>query len=381
MPAKTNRVFLPCSGLGRIQRGYESFAQECFDALSGRADLDVRLFKGGGSGGEKETVLRNWPRRSLAAIWMGRMLRRDAYFVEQLTFFFSLRRYIIAQRPRIVYFSDGNLGNLLWRWRKRHALQYRLLFCNGGPLSPPFPRWDMVQQVASTYFEEAKKEGQPDERQIFLPYGFVIPAKVSELDQAGKADLRRRLGLPLNRTVLLSVGAINRTHKRMDYLVVDLAALPEPRPFLQILGQEDGETMAIRELAEARLGAGNYRMLSVRVDQMANYYQASDGFVLASLREGFGRVYVEAMAHGLPCMAHDYMVSREVLGPLGYYADFSQHGSLTKMLREVLSHQPTKIERSARHARVYENFGWARLGERYAHMLGQCAEMTTRTAP
>ena len=43
------KVFLVCSGLGKINRGFESFTQECFVALSSVTKLEVTLFKGGGT--------------------------------------------------------------------------------------------------------------------------------------------------------------------------------------------------------------------------------------------------------------------------------------------------------------------------------------------
>lgn len=40
------RVVVACSGLGRVQRGYEAFSRECYEALRGRPDLDVWLVRG-----------------------------------------------------------------------------------------------------------------------------------------------------------------------------------------------------------------------------------------------------------------------------------------------------------------------------------------------
>ncbi len=181
----------------------------------------------------------------------------------------------------MIYFSDGNLGNLLWRWRRKHGQRYRLLFSNGGPLSPPFPRWDMVQQVASAYFEEAKRAGQPDDRQVLLPYGFAIPKKLATLEPTAKAALRARLGLPADRVILLSVGAVNGTNKRMDYLVRELASLPEPRPFLLILGQRDSETEMIGRLADEWLGTANHQIWCARHEEVGDYSRVSDIFALA----------------------------------------------------------------------------------------------------
>ena len=56
------RVFIVCSGLGRITRGFESFMQECFETLKEEPDLDVTLYKGGGHSAPRE-----YPNLELAA--------------------------------------------------------------------------------------------------------------------------------------------------------------------------------------------------------------------------------------------------------------------------------------------------------------------------
>src|SRR5213080_122679 len=37
------RLLIACSGLGHVQRGFETFARECFEALRGEPGLDVHL--------------------------------------------------------------------------------------------------------------------------------------------------------------------------------------------------------------------------------------------------------------------------------------------------------------------------------------------------
>lgn len=333
----------------------------------------MRLFKGGGTAADGEAVLWNLPRVSVAARLLGKLLRRDAYFVEQLTFFLGLRRQLATERPAVVLFSDGNLGNLLWHWRRKHGASCRLLFSNGGPLSPPFPRWDLVQQVSSVYFDDAKRAGQQEERQTHLPYGFKIAAKLLPRDPAAQAALRIKLGLPTDRPVVLSVGAINASHKRMDYLVRELAALPAPRPFLLMLGQGDDETDHIVALARERLGSNGFAIRSVSHSQMSEHYQAADMFTLPSLHEGFGRVFIEALAHGLPCLAHDYPVAREVLADVGIFGDFRQSGALAGLLGPALTVAGDEAVRQARHRSAYQRFSWEVLAGQYVNMLRDCA--------
>jgi glycosyltransferase involved in cell wall biosynthesis len=59
--------------------------------------------------------------------------------------------------------------------------------------------------------------------------------------------------------------------------------------------------------------------------QVQELYREGDLFVFPSLCESFGIPLVEAMAHGLPAVAANTPVNREVLGPAALY--FSPHGS------------------------------------------------------
>ena len=93
-------------------------------------------------------------------------------------------------------------------------------------------------------------------------------------------------------------------------VIEEIARLPDPRPFVLLAGEEDGETSAIRNLARERLGASGHSIRTVRHSEVADLYRASDMFVLSSLAEAQGRALIEASAHGLPCFAHDSPITR-----------------------------------------------------------------------
>ena len=120
------KVFLLCSGLGKVQRGYESFTQECFDALQKEPSLEVMLFKGGGISQDKEFTLSNIHRGSWLADKLSQILKKDPYFIEQFTFFLSLIPYIYQKHPDVIFFSDFNLGTMLWHLRRITGLSYKL---------------------------------------------------------------------------------------------------------------------------------------------------------------------------------------------------------------------------------------------------------------
>ena len=189
-----------------------------------------------------------------------------------------------------------------------------------------------------------------------------------------RAALRLSLGLPGDRPVVLSVGTVNQSHKRMEYVVREVAALPEPRPCLVLLGQQDDETPAVRALADSLLGTDGYIIRTVKHAEVSGYYQAAEVFVLASFNEGFGRVFLEAMSWGLPCLAHQYPLMDYVLGDTGQLADFTQPGGLTTLLCDVLEYGDDLPGRGRRHQSAFERFSWQQLQPAYVEMIQECAK-------
>jgi glycosyltransferase involved in cell wall biosynthesis len=368
------KIFIICSGLGHIQRGFESFAQECFETLLKESSLDITLFKGGGESHSKAIKLWSFPREAWSAIQLGKATGRNAYFIEQVSFTFSLLPYIHREQPDVIYFSDGAVGNILWHWRRLTKQRYKLLLSNGGPYYPPFlPYCDHVQQVAPTHFQAAVDRGIPAAKQSLIPYGINISKTLQILSKPEREVRRRQLGLPENRPVILSVGAINKFHKRMDYVILEIASLPEPRPYLLLLGQQEAESSDIFQLGNQLLGADNFQVKTVNYNEITDFYRVGDAFVLASLSEGFGRVFLEAMSYGLPCLAHDYEIPQFILGEYGYFANFEVIGSLASLMRQVLAEGDDQDKRYLRHHSIYERFSWEKLQQAYIEMIQHLA--------
>jgi glycosyltransferase involved in cell wall biosynthesis len=193
-----------------------------------------------------------------------------------------------------------------------------------------------------------------------------------------RSSRRRSLGLPVDRPVVLSVGALNRGHKRMDYLIAEVSAMGEGRPFLVMLGESENETEAVRATAQLLLGPDGFVMRTVPRERMDDYYRAADIFALASLTEAFGLAYVEAMAHGLPCIAHDQEVTRFVFGDEGKLVDLRQRGALTAALWGALDQSDSTELRARRHNAMRDRFGWPALLPGYVAMLSR-QETSART--
>ena len=360
------RVFLPCTGLGRQHRGFETFTLECADALRGDPRIELTVFAGGPTPGAPARVRWNLRRDGTLSSLVGALVRRDPYFVEQASFFLSFLPALVLGRPDVVYFADLNLGNLCWHWRRVSGQRFKLLYYNGGLTTRPFTRTDVVQQLTPAGLDEAVARGEAPERQTVLAHGVRVP---DALPPRITGDARVALGLPADRPVVLAVGMLDGAIKRTDYLIRELAALPAPRPFLVLLGADGPDADAVRALARDLLGDDGFLARAVPHDEVESYYRAADVFALASLREGFGLAYVEALAHGLPIVAHDTPVTRHLLGDFATLTDLSCDGALTRALTAALATPGTDADRTARHASARARFGWNALREDYVQLL------------
>jgi glycosyltransferase involved in cell wall biosynthesis len=311
---------------------------------------------------------------------VARRLSREPFIVEHVAFALALIPTLVLRRPDVVYFSEWHLGRVLGAWRQVSRQSFALVFCNGAFAPGPYGHLDRVQQLAPGAIEYTVEGGESPNRQELLPLGFQIEPDFVSVTDDERAALRRRLDLPTDRRIVIAVAALNRYHKRLDYLIQEVAAMPEPRPYLLLTGQEETETPAIRKLALQRLGADGHAIRTAAPADMADHYRASDVIVLASLSESFGRVLVEAQTHGLPCLAHEHPVMSWVLGDEGATADLREPGSVAAWLRGLTPADLSDDERRRRrHRSAYERFSWTMLADRYVEMLGAAAR-TRRSA-
>lgn len=353
------KAIFACAGVGTGNRGIESFFRECFDGLRGQPDLALTLLKGTGDEAPGEHRVWCLPKNGKAAARIGKLINRGPYTVEQMTSMLPIARQVAIRKPDVILSSDWNMAVRLVRYRKWIGGDYRVIFSNGAPLNPPYPQWDHVHHVTPFEYESALKAGEPPERHSMVPYGIHVPAGDPLVDPQAKLDLRRQLNLPVDRQILISVGWISAALKRMDYLVEEVARLPEPRPYLLMLGSiDDQNTTPILRLADEKLGRENYSARSVPYAQVKDFYQAADLFALCSLREGFGRVFMEAQMYGLKCVANDHPVMRFVLGSDGEFVDMNRPGALAPALAEQLRHHWTADTITARRQGVRDRFSW-----------------------
>ena len=200
----------------------------------------------------------------------------------------------------------------------------------------------------------------------------VLPNAVGDRFRPGGGDaVRRRLGLS-RAPVLLTVARYDAAQGRKGYdLVVRalpavLAECPETRYVL--VGQGDDLP---RVLALARdLGVGDAVICAGAVsdEELPAWYDACDVFVMPSRGEGFGLVYVEALACGKPVIAGDRDGARDALldGRLGRMVDPDDPERLAEAVLEFLTGRaPAELTDPARLRReCLRHFGFPAFEER-----------------
>ncbi len=92
-----------------------------------------------------------------------------------------------------------------------------------------------------------------------------------------------------------------------------------------------------------KAGPSAVRLLGrVAPEEMAELYRGSTLFVFASAGESFGFPMVEALAAGVPTLAYDTPIAREILGPAARYLPHDLREA-ARLLRDTMSNAPDAL--------------------------------------
>lgn len=200
-----------------------------------------------------------------------------------------------------------------------------------------------------------------------------------------RTALRERLGLPLDRPVVLFTGRLSRAKGLMTLLEAWREIVRDGEPAFLVLAGAGGQShddceADLRALAAAPPLIGTV-FLPGAVDNPEHWLQAADLFVFPSEYEGFGLSLVEAMAAGLPVVATPVGVAPELLadGAAGRLVPIGDAAALTQALGSLLARpEAWPVMGQAGRAAVTARYGMDTVCDRYVALLEEAVSRRKR---
>ncbi|MHA6760992.1 D-inositol-3-phosphate glycosyltransferase [Streptacidiphilus sp. PAMC 29251] len=222
------------------------------------------------------------------------------------------------------------------------------------------------------------------------PVGSVGDALSHSERESARAEIRARLGLPRDATVLLFAGRIQllkAPHVLLRAVAVMLLQDPSLRDRLvvPVVGGPSGSGMArpesLHKLA-AQLGISDVVRFHppVKQDELADWYRAATALVMPSYSESFGLVALEAQACGTPVVAAAVgglpVAVRD--GETGFLVDGHEPTDWAHVLRRFVDDPGLGARMGAAAAQHAACFGWANAAaataEVYTGAMGRMAD-------
>jgi len=214
----------------------------------------------------------------------------------------------------------------------------------------------------------------------FLEGTPVVPLALEERQPEGAVDagLLRRLG----QGYLLIVGrmAASERYKGHDQILDALTHLPDAR--LVVAGDGDDRPRLAARAADLGLARRVAFTGFVSEATLFELYRRASVFVMPSLGEGFGLVYLEAMRAGKPCVAARGSAAEEVLaeGETGLLVRQEDTGELVAALQSLLDNPEAARRMGEAGRRRWRNeFGTDRFRARIEPLLERLAGQPGRS--
>ncbi len=211
----------------------------------------------------------------------------------------------------IVHCHMANAAFLYLKYAKKYGIKVRIVHSHqnkyADKLSHAIRNVPLVKlglRSANTYFACSKLAGDfLFKRKKYYLINNAIDAKRFKYDSAMRSKMRKELGLSDDCFLIGNVGRY--CPQKNQLFLVDVFTLVSEKTNSKLLLIGEGELE--KELKEhiKELGIEDKVIMHPPVDNIEDYYQAMDMFVLPSLYEGLGIVNIEAQACGLKTIVSD----------------------------------------------------------------------------
>ncbi|MBN1656018.1 MAG: glycosyltransferase family 4 protein [Deltaproteobacteria bacterium] len=195
------------------------------------------------------------------------------------------------------------------------------------------------------------------------------------------SNFRERLGISKNEKVLLTVARLSASerYKGYDRVIRSLPLVRERFPNLKYIIVGKGEREEIARISRVISEVGVEELVELKgfvsEENLVNYYNTTDLFIMPSTGEGFGIVFLEALLHGKPVIAGNRDGSVEALagGKLGILIEPRDVHAIALAVNDVLARNipPQLLDADYLKNEVYRLFGYPTFKRRLADLLSR----------
>lgn len=197
----------------------------------------------------------------------------------------------------------------------------------------------------------------------------LIPNGVNLGVYSPGAARRAALGLPTDRPIIVMVSALIPSKRVLEGI---RAAAHIDDAFVLVAG--DGPLRAEVNALGDQLLPGRFLQTTFQPSDMPDVYRSADVLLHTTYVESFGNIYIEAMATGLPVVAHRSVVTEWILESNGQLVDTDDQGAIVQALAAQLARGRANLEPMIE--MVARRFSWTTIAQQYAEFM----QLTRETA-
>ncbi len=355
------RILFALPGFHRVERGAELVLEQLAVELAQRPDRQITLI---GSGEEKPGLPYSFlhagciPRERFEK-WPTFPPLRSTYGYEELTFAIQLLGKVHAADFDVTLTCAYPFTNWALRLKsKRHNSRHIFVTENGdwpARRSNSEYRLFSCDGLVCTNIEyyQRHKDHWPS---VLIPNGVD-----TQRFAPGPRD-RNLFSVPPELPVVLMVNALIPSKR-----VIEGIQMVSKRSDISLVVAGDGPLAAQVDECGKKLLGERYCRLTVRPEQMPSLYQSADALLHMSQVEPFGNIYIEALACGLPVVAHATANTQWIFEDQGILVDTSSGEQVVEGISRALC-ADDETRQSYRELAV-RRFSWPVIAAAYSQFI------------